>query len=200
MSRRYIGTVGTGGSGGPITLAGDVTGPSGANIISSLQGSPVNAPTPSFGDVLTFDGVEWVPLPVSAVSSTDAVLAFKLNGDVVTFPLSEPLDCQPCVMQACVASSVRFGHRVDSSGSGASGTTAGTVYKRTTPAARVAFATFSIAQGVGNNYSANGTFVGTLADRTFAATDQIEMELSSVMVSGATTQEQDLFVTVLLSP
>jgi hypothetical protein len=200
MSRRYIGTVGTGGGGGPITLAGDVTGPSGANVIDNLQGNPVVASSPVAGDVLTFDGLDWVPLPVSAISSTDAVLPFKLNGDVVTFPLTEPLDCQPCVMQACVATGVRFGHRVDSSGTGASGTTAGTLYKRTTPAARVAFATFSIAQGVGNNHSANGVFVGTLADRTFAATDQIEMELSSVMVSGATTQEQDLFVTVLLSP
>jgi len=199
MSRRFVGTTGSGGGGGPVTLAGDVTGPSGSNTVAELQGTPLNAPTPVFGDVLTFDGVEWVPLPVSATAATNTVVSFRLNGDVEIFPLSEPLDCQPSPQQVCVVAGVRIKHRVDSTNTDASGATAGTVFKRTGPGTRVAAATFSVAQGTGNNFSAAGV-LGTLGNRTLAATDQLEVELSSVMASGATTQEQDFFVSVLLTP
>ncbi len=200
MSRRYIGSFGTGGGGGGGTLAGDVSGPAGANTIDAIQGNAVNAGSPGVGEVLIFDGTEWAPGPIPPPLTTYNTVCLKLNGDVEIFPLSQPLDCQPCVMQACVASSVRVGHRVDSSGAGASGTTAGAIYKRTAPGSRVQFASFSVAQGTGNNFSAAGSFVGTLADRTFAATDQIEFELSSQMVGGATSQEQDFFISILLVP
>jgi hypothetical protein len=43
-----------------ITLAGDVTGPSGANVISFLQGQPVSVVSPPANSVLTFNGITWI--------------------------------------------------------------------------------------------------------------------------------------------
>ena len=197
MSRRFVGNVGPGGGVGPITLAGDVAGPSASNAIVALQGTTVNAAAPLANEVLTFDGTEWVPQAVSVPSSSNAVVLFRLNGDVVIFPLNEPIDCQPCPQQASVVSGVYVGHRVDSTGTGASGATSGTVYKRTGPASRVSIATFSVAQGSGDNFATPGV-LGALLDRTLTATDQLEVEFSSFMAAGATTQEQDFVVSLLL--
>ena len=49
-------------------LAGDVVGPIGANQLGSLQGQPLNAPSPSAGQVLRFIGGAWtaVDLPATA--------------------------------------------------------------------------------------------------------------------------------------
>jgi hypothetical protein len=52
-----------GGGGGGGILAGDVTGPIAANTVVAIQGVPVNAAAPNNGDVLEFDGAEWVPTP-----------------------------------------------------------------------------------------------------------------------------------------
>ena len=119
MSRRYIGSFGTGGGGGGGTLAGDVDGPSGANVVNGIQTVPVNGTLPTIGQALIYDGSEWIPTTIPPPVTTLNTVNFKLNGDVEIFPLSQPLDCQPCVTQACVATSVRAGHRVDSAGSGA---------------------------------------------------------------------------------
>ena len=197
MSRRYIGTTITGGGGGG-TLAGDVAGPLAANAIVALQGTTVNAAAPSTNEVLTFDGTEWVPQAVSIPSSSNAVVFFRLNGDVVIFPLNEPIDCQPCPQQVSVVTGVYVGHRIDSTGAGASGVTSGTVYKRTGPSSRVSIATFSVAQGSGDNFATPGV-LGALLDRTLTATDQLEVEFSSFMAAGATTQEQDFVVSLLLA-
>ena len=61
-------------------LAGDVAGPIGANRIGSLQGRPLNAPTPSASQVLTFDNGQWVPKDLPAVPAPPAP---TLAGDVV---------------------------------------------------------------------------------------------------------------------
>lgn len=51
-------------------LTGDVTaGPgsgSQAATLAAIQGNPVNAASPNPGDVLEFDGSEWVPTPISS--------------------------------------------------------------------------------------------------------------------------------------
>lgn len=49
------------GGGGPITLAGDVTGPSNANTVERIQNNPVSNAAPSTGDVLKWDGAQWLP-------------------------------------------------------------------------------------------------------------------------------------------
>lgn len=47
--------------GGAVTLAGDVTGPSGSNSLSAIRGTPVDATlTPAANDVLKWDGAKWV--------------------------------------------------------------------------------------------------------------------------------------------
>jgi hypothetical protein len=138
-------------------------------------------------------------LPIGGGNGT-INLQFRLNGDISAYPLFQPLDCQPTVLLASTVLSFVAGHRVDSSGAGASGATSGLLYKRSSPSTRVAFGNFTLTQGVGNNYSIGGTFVGTVTDRTFTPSDQIELELVSAMASGVTTQEQDLFVSILLSP
>ncbi|HEV8474656.1 MAG TPA: hypothetical protein VGR82_17895 [Methylomirabilota bacterium] len=44
----------------PPTLAGDVTGPAGANAIGRLQGRTLNAPNPGLNQILRFVGGEWI--------------------------------------------------------------------------------------------------------------------------------------------
>jgi hypothetical protein len=72
MSSRWLprisGDVG-GGGGGAVILAGDVTGPSGANTVVAIQGTPVDPAAPAPGDHFVFDGVDWTPTPASAGSS-----------------------------------------------------------------------------------------------------------------------------------
>lgn len=59
--QEYIDSLSTGGgSSGPITLAGDVTGASDANLVSKLQGIPLTTTGGSAGDVLTYDGTDLV--------------------------------------------------------------------------------------------------------------------------------------------
>jgi hypothetical protein len=53
------------GGGGPITLAGDATGPSNANTVERIQGQPISTAAPSSADVLTWDGTQWEAAPAS---------------------------------------------------------------------------------------------------------------------------------------
>ncbi|STZ27555.1 hypothetical protein [Myroides odoratus] len=46
---------------GSTTLAGDVTGATGATTLSKIQGNPVSAATVADGQALVFDGTSWVP-------------------------------------------------------------------------------------------------------------------------------------------
>jgi hypothetical protein len=46
---------------GSTTLAGDVTGATGATTLSKIQGNPVSATTVADGQALVFDGTSWVP-------------------------------------------------------------------------------------------------------------------------------------------
>lgn len=43
------------------SLAGDVTGAASSNTVGGIQGRPVSAGAPNFGDVLKWDGSSWVP-------------------------------------------------------------------------------------------------------------------------------------------
>lgn len=54
-------------------LLGDVTGTIGDNTITSLQKVPVVAPSPSGGDVLFFDGANWIPKAVTGSANVQAV-------------------------------------------------------------------------------------------------------------------------------
>lgn len=90
MGVRRVGRMG-GGGGGSSTLAGDVTGPSGSNVVSSLRGTPLSSSTPSPGDVLYFNGADWGPVPFASIytpvvntplvtyvaSATDAVVVMN---------------------------------------------------------------------------------------------------------------------------
>jgi hypothetical protein len=52
---------GSGGSGTPITLLGDVTGTNAASVVGKLQTHPVGAGAPNVGDLLIWDGSAWTP-------------------------------------------------------------------------------------------------------------------------------------------
>lgn len=51
-----------GGDIGVVALDGDVTGPSSANTVSNLQGHTLNAPSPTVGQELQYDGKQWLPV------------------------------------------------------------------------------------------------------------------------------------------
>lgn len=71
------------GTGGITELTGDVTAGPGSGSetsqIAALQGTPLNAMSPTLNDVLTFDGSEWVPAPASGGSLQDA---YDLGPDI----------------------------------------------------------------------------------------------------------------------
>ncbi len=43
-------------------LAGDVTGPSNANTVVAIRGTPVSAVVPTTGNLLMYSGTQWVPV------------------------------------------------------------------------------------------------------------------------------------------
>ena len=57
------------------TLAGDVVGPGGSNVLENIQGHPISAASPSTGNVLAWSGAAWVP-------SSGAGPTITLAGDV----------------------------------------------------------------------------------------------------------------------
>lgn len=63
------------GTGTPVPISGDVTGDNTATVVAGLQTTPVDATPPTTGDVLTFDGSNWVPTAPSA-----GVPLFSLGG------------------------------------------------------------------------------------------------------------------------
>ncbi|MEI7802864.1 MAG: tail fiber domain-containing protein, partial [Bacteroidota bacterium] len=80
-------------------LAGDVTGTSTSNSISNLQGKPVVANSPSSGEVLKYNGTQWVPSIDNVGSGTtytagtgitingsNAISVNALSGDVTGNP------------------------------------------------------------------------------------------------------------------
>ncbi|MBS1651480.1 MAG: hypothetical protein JSU07_05650 [Bacteroidetes bacterium] len=69
----------------PSNLNGDVTGPIGSNTISSIQNIPVNAPSPSSGQVLSYNGSAWVPNtpPAAPVFSGNVIGPANSNTIVV---------------------------------------------------------------------------------------------------------------------
>jgi hypothetical protein len=98
---------------GSVTLAGDVSGASGACTVDKIKGKPVSNTAPATGNVLAFDGTQWAPATpvgtptVTPVTSGDAnsqmtwlVLRFGTmrmawgvgqmkNGAVIQPPLTE---------------------------------------------------------------------------------------------------------------
>ncbi len=80
-------------------LGGDVTGTSTSNSISNLQGKPVVASSPSSGEVLKYNGTQWVPSTDNVGSGTtytagtgitingsNAISVNALSGDVTGNP------------------------------------------------------------------------------------------------------------------
>jgi hypothetical protein len=62
MSARRSASYASGGGSGPVTLGGDVTGPSGSNTVSLLQTVPLNLTGITSGDFLQFNGTSIVPV------------------------------------------------------------------------------------------------------------------------------------------
>lgn len=64
-----------------VTLIGDVTGPSSANVVGKIQGIPVTTTDPLTGQVLTFNGSQYVPSYAPPASGT---LLTNLTGGALT--------------------------------------------------------------------------------------------------------------------
>lgn len=71
MSARWPPRIARGGSGGggAVVLAGDATGPSGANTVEGIQNNAVDAAPPSLGDTFVYDGAQWTFQPAAAAGS-----------------------------------------------------------------------------------------------------------------------------------
>lgn len=72
----------SGGGGGPVVLAGDATGPSNANTVEAIQGNPVSAAAPDLGDVLVWDGAQWVPQPQGGSAIVSPAGAWTVDAGV----------------------------------------------------------------------------------------------------------------------
>ncbi len=73
----------------PISLNGDVTGPSDSNTVVALQNIPISATPPGLGDVLTYTGgqlsYQTIPLPI-AVSLNSSVVGISANPSTINPP------------------------------------------------------------------------------------------------------------------
>jgi hypothetical protein len=70
---------------GADALSGDVTGAADDNTLSSIQGTPVAAPSPQPGDVMLFNGSEWVNDPtltnlINTVNALQSQVSALSNG------------------------------------------------------------------------------------------------------------------------
>jgi len=77
--------IGSGVGGGGV-LAGDATGPIGANTVVGLQGNPVSANPPALGEILVWNGAVWTPGVVPPSPNVGGTFTFSAPvavGDVV---------------------------------------------------------------------------------------------------------------------
>lgn len=76
-------------------VTGDVTGTIGASVLTSIQGVPVVAPTPTSGDVLAYDGSEWAPAAGggggTSISQAGGSVAVDSSGNITAQPASGQL-------------------------------------------------------------------------------------------------------------
>lgn len=65
---------------GAVTLAGDVTGPSGTNVVEKIRGANVQAVAPTNGQILIYDGVDarWEPTTPAAPPTGETVPVERL--------------------------------------------------------------------------------------------------------------------------
>lgn len=84
---------GSGGTGTPITLAGDVAGDNTAAVVVGLQTNPVDSVAPNTDDVLTWDGAQWTPqAPAATTAALDTIGGWcRANINPITTP-SEMFD------------------------------------------------------------------------------------------------------------
>lgn len=68
--------------GGSSTLAGDVTGASGANTVARIQGISVAATVPTIGQTLVYNGTNYAPATVSSGSATAIATTFTPTGNI----------------------------------------------------------------------------------------------------------------------
>lgn len=61
-----------------VTLSGDVTGTAAATTVTKLQGVEVSATTPTTGQVLTFDGTNWVAAVAAGGGSSTSLASGKI--------------------------------------------------------------------------------------------------------------------------
>ncbi|HXU35884.1 MAG TPA: hypothetical protein VN937_05935 [Blastocatellia bacterium] len=90
---RNIQAAGSSSSGsGPVTLAGDASGPVNATVVAAIQGRPVSSAAPALGQVLTFDAGTWKPaqLPLTPPpinpGNVSAAVTFGLTSSNGTSP------------------------------------------------------------------------------------------------------------------
>lgn len=63
------------------SLAGDVTGTLGSNTLSSIQASPLSAPTPVTNGVLLFNGTYWIPQLSTNLNTPSTLVSRDANGN-----------------------------------------------------------------------------------------------------------------------
>lgn len=78
------------GGGGGITLAGDVTGPSGSNTVAKINGATLGSTTATSANILVANGTQWVSVAVSGdVTITNAgVASVKANLSKASFGIT----------------------------------------------------------------------------------------------------------------
>lgn len=192
--RRLVNVIGQGGTPVVPTLAGDVTGPATGNTISSIQGNPVNAPTPLGGDALVWSGSQWIAQTVVSTIYPQLVY-FTLNGQPSTFQLNVPLDGQrQCSNWDVTGAQCR--QRVAASVSGAG--CQATLYKRS-GVVRVALYNFTLTSANGSNGLGTSTAVGSPGDYTCTLSDCLELDLTAATSVSGTLQE-DVTFSIYVTP
>jgi hypothetical protein len=75
-------------------LSGDVGGFTGSSLISSIQGIPVSASTPTTGQVFAYDGTAWVPTTTAAqqplVGDVDGYIGTNVIASIQGIPVEAP--------------------------------------------------------------------------------------------------------------
>lgn len=80
----------------PVTLAGDVTGPSGSNVVSAIQTRAVSAASPTPNQALVWNGSAWTPTTPTASGDVTGPLTATVVGRLQNRPL-KPLIFGPSV-------------------------------------------------------------------------------------------------------
>jgi hypothetical protein len=65
-------------------LSGDVSGPAASNTVGKIQGRPVSSSAPAIGQVLQWDGTQWLPTPnLTGTGTTNFITKFTAAGTAI---------------------------------------------------------------------------------------------------------------------